>query len=46
MKIIDKLRSFNDELYFSFEFFPPKTQSGAENLCVKPLLRLVPWQCE
>lgn len=34
MKIIDKIRSYEQENkpYFSFEFFPPKTEAGLQNL--------------
>jgi len=34
MKIIDKINEKlkNDEQWYSFEFFPPKTEGGIENL--------------
>ena len=33
MKIIDKINQFEAETpYFSFEYFPPKTDAGVENL--------------
>ncbi|CAN0516306.1 unnamed protein product [Scytosiphon promiscuus] len=34
MKIIDKIRHAMDskEPFYSFEFFPPKTSAGVENL--------------
>lgn len=34
MKIIDKVRKYEgeDAVYFSFEFFPPKTEDGVANL--------------
>ncbi|KAF4355916.1 hypothetical protein F8388_025919 [Cannabis sativa] len=34
MKVIDKIRceANNDNVVFSFEFFPPKTEEGVENL--------------
>lgn len=35
MKITDKLRDGTIEPYFSFEFFPPKTEAGVENLYLR-----------
>jgi methylenetetrahydrofolate reductase (NADPH) len=35
MKIIDKLLHSPVEPYFSFEFFPPKTEAGVENLYLR-----------
>ena len=37
MKIIDKIRQNqnNPEPFFSFEFFPPKTEAGVENLYLR-----------
>lgn len=37
MKIIDKLRKSEKEgsPYFSFEFFPPKTDAGVQNLMTR-----------
>lgn len=35
MKIIDKLRNHPVEPYFSFEFFPPKTEAGVDNLYLR-----------
>jgi methylenetetrahydrofolate reductase (NADPH) len=32
VKIIDKIRANTQEPFFSFEFFPPKTEAGVENL--------------
>lgn len=32
VKIIDKIQSIDYSPYFSFEFFPPKTEAGLENL--------------
>jgi 5,10-methylenetetrahydrofolate reductase len=34
MKIIDKMREAQDakHIFYSFEFFPPKTAAGVENL--------------
>eukprot|EP00357_Protocruzia_adherens_P033016 CAMPEP_0114993432 /NCGR_PEP_ID=MMETSP0216-20121206/12526_1 /TAXON_ID=223996 /ORGANISM="Protocruzia adherens, Strain Boccale" /LENGTH=592 /DNA_ID=CAMNT_0002357073 /DNA_START=250 /DNA_END=2028 /DNA_ORIENTATION=- len=34
MKIIDKIKKFEEdnELFYSFEYFPPKTEAGMENL--------------
>lgn len=36
MKIIDKIQHAMEvnEPFYSFEFFPPKTAAGVENLCV------------
>lgn len=35
VKIVDKLRNSPIEPYFSFEFFPPKTEAGVENLYLR-----------
>lgn len=35
VKIIDKLKNSPVEPYFSFEFFPPKTEAGVENLYLR-----------
>lgn len=35
MKIIDKILSNTVEPYYSFEFFPPKTDAGVENLYLR-----------
>lgn len=35
MKIVDKLRNSPIEPYFSFEYFPPKTEAGVENLYLR-----------
>jgi methylenetetrahydrofolate reductase (NADPH) len=35
VKIIEKLRDTLIEPYFSFEFFPPKTEAGVENLYLR-----------
>lgn len=35
MKITDKLKEGLIEPYFSFEFFPPKTEAGVENLYLR-----------
>mmetsp|Transcript_6984 Transcript_6984/g.7628 ORF Transcript_6984/g.7628 Transcript_6984/m.7628 type:complete len:602 (+) Transcript_6984:78-1883(+) len=35
VKIIDKLRNHPVEPYFSFEFFPPKTEAGVDNLYLR-----------
>jgi methylenetetrahydrofolate reductase (NADPH) len=35
VKIIDKLKHHPVEPYFSFEFFPPKTDAGVENLYLR-----------
>jgi methylenetetrahydrofolate reductase (NADPH) len=35
MKIIDKIRNNTVDPYFSFEFFPPKTEAGVENLYLR-----------
>jgi methylenetetrahydrofolate reductase (NADPH) len=36
MKIIDKIRqNASDDPFFSFEFFPPKTEAGVENLYLR-----------
>lgn len=34
MKIIDKIRAAeaSKQVFYSFEFFPPKTAAGVENL--------------
>jgi hypothetical protein len=35
MKIINKINEWSSpQPFFSFEFFPPKTDAGVENLCV------------
>jgi methylenetetrahydrofolate reductase (NADPH) len=35
VKIIDKIKSNASEPFFSFEFFPPKTEAGVENLYLR-----------
>lgn len=35
MKVIDKIRASENDVVFSFEFFPPKTEEGVENLFEK-----------
>jgi methylenetetrahydrofolate reductase (NADPH) len=35
MKIIDKIKSPSSVPYFSFEFFPPKTDAGVDNLYLR-----------
>jgi methylenetetrahydrofolate reductase (NADPH) len=39
VKIIDKIKKIEDEKpnspYFSFEYFPPKTEAGVENLYLR-----------
>jgi methylenetetrahydrofolate reductase (NADPH) len=35
VKIIDKLHNHPVEPYFSFEFFPPKTEAGVDNLYLR-----------
>ncbi|RYH26319.1 5,10-methylenetetrahydrofolate reductase [archaeon] len=35
MKIVDKIKNNATEPYFSFEFFPPKTEAGVENLYLR-----------
>ena len=35
MKVIDKIRASQNDVVFSFEFFPPKTEEGVENLFEK-----------
>ncbi|KAL8104550.1 putative methylenetetrahydrofolate reductase (NADH) [Apium graveolens] len=32
MKVIDKIRASENNVVFSFEFFPPKTEEGVDNL--------------
>lgn len=35
MKVIDKIRASGNDVVFSFEFFPPKTEEGVDNLFEK-----------
>ena len=36
MKIIDKINQLeNKNIYYSFEYFPPKTKTGQQNLYIK-----------
>ncbi|KAK1379456.1 Methylenetetrahydrofolate reductase [Heracleum sosnowskyi] len=35
MKVIDKIRGSGNDVVFSFEFFPPKTDEGVDNLFEK-----------
>ncbi|XP_047316341.1 methylenetetrahydrofolate reductase 1-like [Impatiens glandulifera] len=35
MKVIEKIQQATDRVVFSFEFFPPKTEDGVENLFEK-----------
>lgn len=43
-QIIHKINHFiaNDKPFFSFEYFPPKTEKGIENLNAR-ILRMVKW---
>lgn len=44
MKIIDKIRSYdNGKPFFSFEYFPPKTEPGLQNLYAR-LDRMAAWE--
>ena len=44
MKIIDKINNLNKDISYSFEYFPPKTEKGIENLYLKldKMLKLKP----
>ena len=36
VKIIEKIKSYDSENpFFSFEYFPPKTEAGVENLYLR-----------
>ena len=44
MKIIDKINNLDKDISYSFEYFPPKTEKGIENLYLKldKMLKLKP----
>lgn len=35
MRIVEKIRKAGTDVFFSFEFFPPKTEAGVENLYLR-----------
>jgi methylenetetrahydrofolate reductase (NADPH) len=44
MRIIDKINNLDKDVYYSFEYYPPKTEKGIENLYLKldKMLKLKP----